>query len=176
MGRHSLVVYSTEASQGRKTKTLLQGKLTSWTWEVLPKKLTTQSIIEKVPLLYFQKGGLSKCLKYFAHVLDRNGIPETRSFAFIHEVREVVEAIEREKNITNICEFQRKTPGHLQLTLSQWQQFDYGHLEPITWESQRDSILKGCSVAPYARSIFRDHAALVDGRFGSLCIASEGRC
>jgi hypothetical protein len=94
--------------------------LTSYTWEVLPKKLTTQSIIEKVPLLYFEKGGLSKCLKYFAHVLDRNGIPETRSIAFVHEVRDVVAAKKPAKDITNIDEFQRKTPGSLQLTLSQW--------------------------------------------------------
>jgi hypothetical protein len=58
---------------------------------------------------------------------------------------------------------QRKTPGYLQLILSQWQQTDHGHLEPITWESQRYSILKGCYVTPYARSIFRDHVALVAG-------------
>jgi hypothetical protein len=100
-------------------------------------------------------------LKYLAHVLDCDGIPETRCFAFIHEVRDVVAAKKRVKDITNIYEFQRKTPGYLQLTLSQWQQPDQGHFKPIAWESQRYSILKGCSVEPYARSLFRDHAALV---------------
>jgi hypothetical protein len=69
----------------------------------------------------------------------------------------------RAKDITNIYEFQRKTPGYLQLRLSQWEQPDHGHFEPITWESQRYSILKRCYVAPYACSIFRDHAALVAG-------------
>jgi hypothetical protein len=100
---------------------------------------------------------------YFPHGLDLNGTPETRSFAFIHEVSDVVAAKKRAKDITNMSEFQRKTPGHLQLTLSQWQQPDHGYFEPITWESQSYSILKGCYVAPYTRSIFRDHAALAAG-------------
>jgi hypothetical protein len=102
-------------------------------------------------------------LKYFAQVLDRNGIPERGSFAFIHEVRDVVAAKTYAKDITDTYEFQRKTPGYLQLRLSQSQQPDHGHFELITWQSQRYSILKGCYVAPHARSIFRDHAALVAG-------------
>jgi hypothetical protein len=61
---HSLVIHSTQASQSRKTKTLRQREVRSYTEEVLPKKLTTQSIIEKVPLFFFENGGLSKCLKY----------------------------------------------------------------------------------------------------------------
>jgi hypothetical protein len=38
--------------------------------------------MEKIPVLYFEKGELSKCVKYFVRILIKHGIPQTRNFAF----------------------------------------------------------------------------------------------
>jgi hypothetical protein len=47
------------------------------------RKTTTKSFIEKIPVLYFEKGKLNKCVKYFVRVLIKHGIPQRRNFAFL---------------------------------------------------------------------------------------------
>jgi hypothetical protein len=67
----------------------------------------------------------------------------------------------RAKQISDMYTFQRKTPEYLQLTIPPL--LHHGHSEAITWESQRCSITKGCSVTTLAPSLFRDHGPLVGG-------------
>jgi hypothetical protein len=113
--------------------------------------------------LYIEKGDISRSLKYFIRVVSKYGVPETRSFNFIHEITAVIIAKKHAKSVTTIFEFQRQTKGYLQLTVSPWQRQDHLHLESITWESQRYSILKGCYVAPFTYAIFRDYPELISG-------------
>jgi hypothetical protein len=81
----------------------------------------------------------------------------------VHQIRNVFATKKQAKEITTIHEFQRKTPGYLQLTISPWQHPDHEHFEAITEESQRRSLMKGCNVTPLACSLFRDYGPLVTG-------------
>jgi hypothetical protein len=160
---HSVMVLSSEVPRHRQLKIATYRELTHYTLDVTPRKLTTQSTIDKVPLLCFEKQELSGCARSLIHFLCRNGVPETRSFNFVREVREAIATKKRERDGTHIYESQGKIPRSLQLTISLWQPLDHGHFEPITWESQRHSILKRCYVAPFACSLFRDHQKLAAG-------------
>jgi hypothetical protein len=147
---YPVMALSSEAPRHHQLKTATYRELTHYTLDVTPKKLTTQSIIKKVPFLYFEKQELNRCSKYLIHVLCRIDVPETRSFDFVREIREAIATKKRVRDVTHIYEFQGKTPGYLQLTISLWQPLDHGHFDSITWESQRYSILKGCYVTPFA--------------------------
>jgi hypothetical protein len=48
-----------------------------------------------IPLIDFEKRGL-RSVKYFIHLLTRNGELETRAFAFAHEIQEAIPSQTRE--------------------------------------------------------------------------------
>jgi hypothetical protein len=117
---HPAMVLSSEAPRHRQLKTATYRELTHDTLDVTPKKLTTQSIIEKVTLLSFETQELSRSAKDLIHVLCRNGVPKTRSCDFVREIREAIATKKHAIDVTHIYEFQGKTSGSLQLTISLW--------------------------------------------------------
>jgi hypothetical protein len=58
-------------------------------------------------VLYFDKGELSKCVKYFVGVLIKHGILQTKDFVF-SEIESASAATTRPNGIMNIYNFQRK--------------------------------------------------------------------
>jgi hypothetical protein len=115
-------------------------------------------------VLYFEKGELSKYVKYFVRVLIKHGIPQTKTL-FFHEIEAAVAAKKRANSIMNIYDFQRKTPGYPQCKVSDSQPSDHGHFEPTIWDSRRYSILKGRYVGSYTRFLLCDHSNLIAGFF-----------
>jgi hypothetical protein len=52
---HSSLIYSNEAAQHDKVKASIERQFTQYTCDLILRKVTAHSIIEKVPLLYFEK-------------------------------------------------------------------------------------------------------------------------
>jgi hypothetical protein len=87
----SITMHSIEGTRHRSMLRVRACEMIYYHWEVKHTKMTTRSLIEKILVLYFEKGELSKCLKYFLRVLIKHGIPHTRNFAF-HEIESVIAA------------------------------------------------------------------------------------
>jgi hypothetical protein len=49
-----------------------------------------------------------------------------------HEIEAAIAAQKPANGITNIYDFQRKTPGYLQYTVSDWQPSGHGRFEALT--------------------------------------------
>jgi hypothetical protein len=160
---HEIVAESTGATQHRSIQRARERKYTQCAWEVTMTKDATRSIAAKAPLLFFEKRELSKCIKYFARVLVKNGLPRTRNFAFAHDIDVGVNAKHQSRSITTLFEFEAANQGYLRLTVSSWRECDTGRFERLTLDGKRYSVLKGCYVAPFAYSLLRDSADVIAG-------------
>jgi hypothetical protein len=73
----------------------------------------SESLTGKIRVLYCEKAELSKGVKYFMRLFIKHGIPQTRNLAVFHEIEASIAVKNRANSITNIYDFQRKTPGYL---------------------------------------------------------------
>jgi hypothetical protein len=112
---------------------------------------------------FFEKEELSKCVKYLVRVSERDGLPQSRSFAFIREIGMDMTAKRRSKSIAIYQNFRAPNHGYLGFTVSDWEQSDTARFEAITWDGKHCSIVKGIYVAPFAYSLLRDSEDLVAG-------------
>jgi hypothetical protein len=119
------MIHSADGTQSRKMKPARDCEYVQYLWEVKPTKEAAKSILEGLAFLYYARKELSGSLKYFAQVLVRNGVSQTRDFRFLHEIHTAITLKKKVKDITTPEESQSTTPGYLQLTVSAWQQQDH---------------------------------------------------
>ncbi len=152
-------------SQNRRLKKPRFVSLLSYSINLKFSKLSTISMYNNLPILFFDKSDFSFAFHYFVKHIFRlpyelfDNTPETKNLFDYYN--SWVGVKKRVNTINSLESFIRNINGYLHLQLVPYSEND--KLETIQFGCNKYSVLGGIYVSPLAKSIFTDNRALIDG-------------